>query len=159
MTNFRSHNFRRKTWAAISTFHYSRHHFCCGLYTYVLFCTFSCLLFTRYLISFYLFSATNVKQLVFKRAIALPWPTQFYGCLLKFYRIKCIANSGFYMAPQLNLFSGLARYSVRPFSFIYSPHIYSMKARFKIYHAFSGAARGGQLGICHPPWRFGKLQI
>ena len=36
--------------------------------------------FTRYLISFYLFFATNVKQLVFERAIAQPCPTQMYEC-------------------------------------------------------------------------------
>ena len=91
-----------------------RHHFSCGFYVLYMFIMYVCLvipvfcyfcfLLTRYFINFYLFFATNVKQLVFERAIAVPCPTQFYGFQLKFYCIKWIAHTVIYMGPLYNLF-------------------------------------------------------
>ena len=104
-----------------------------------LFWTFDCyyclFVFTRYLISFYLFFfATNVKQLIFERAISERCPTQFMYVYLSFIALSKSPIQFFYMAPPLfSLFSGLALYSVWPVLFDY---IYLMKAQFKIYNAF-----------------------
>ena len=88
--------------------------------------------------NFYLFFATNVKQLVFEDAIAVPYPTQFYGSHLTFYRIKWIVNSDFLYGGLYLICSQASPLSFFRLTGFIKPHLFNESYKFTM-HLYKGS--------------------